>query len=236
MEYKKIKQKKIYEEVAEALLEMIKSGQLKPGDRLDSVEQLATSFQVGRSAIREALSALRAMGLIEIKHGEGTFVKSFDANQLFFPLSIAVLMNREDVTHLLEVRKILESGNIVLAARNRDEKDLRELENILQEMKAEQGNGEIGEKADYRFHKAIATATHNPLLSALLEQVSGLMMETQRETRRIGLFSQQKTSERLYEEHARIYAAIESRDEEEAQRAMLEHLIDVEKLLKSYLY
>lgn len=236
MEYKKIKQKKIYEEVAEALLEMIKSGQLKPGDRLDSVEQLATSFQVGRSAIREALSALRAMGLIEIKHGEGTFVKSFDANQIFFPLSIAVLMNKEDVVHLLEVRKILESGNIVLAARNRDERDLRELENILQEMKAEQGNGEIGEKADYRFHKAIATATHNPLLSALLEQVSGLMMETQRETRRIGLFSQQKTSERLYEEHARIYAAIESRDEEEAQRAMLDHLMDVEKLLKSYLY
>lgn len=236
MEYKKIKQKKIYEEVAEALFEMIKAGKLKPGDRLESVEQLAASFHVGRSAIREALSALRAMGLIEIKHGEGTFVKNFDANKLFFPLSLAALMNKEDVAHLLEVRKILESGNTIIAARNREEQDLRELENILQEMKTEQGNGELGEKADYRFHKAIATATHNPLLSTLLEQVSGLMMETQRETRRIGLFSERKTSERLYEEHARIYAAIENRDEEEAQRAMLDHLMNVEKLLNPYLH
>ena len=65
MQYKKIKPKKIYEEVAEAIHGMIRSRQLKPGDKLDSVQQLAENFQVGRSAIREALTALRAMGLID---------------------------------------------------------------------------------------------------------------------------------------------------------------------------
>ena len=77
MTYKKIKPKKIYEEVSEELYEMIRSGTLKPGDKLDSIQQLAENFQVGRPAIREALSALSSMGLIEIKQGEGTFVKTF---------------------------------------------------------------------------------------------------------------------------------------------------------------
>ncbi len=61
LELKKIKPKKIYEEVAEILYEKIRAGELKPGDRLDSVEQLAEQLQVSRSAIREALSALKAM-------------------------------------------------------------------------------------------------------------------------------------------------------------------------------
>ena len=63
LQYKQIKPKKIYEEVAEALHEMIRTGQLKPGDKLESVQQLAENFQVSRSATREALSALKAMGL-----------------------------------------------------------------------------------------------------------------------------------------------------------------------------
>src|SRR4051794_30812075 len=110
VKYKQIKPKKIYEEVAETLHEAIRNGTLKSGDKLDSVQQLAENFQVGRSAIREALSALRAMGLIEMKQGEGTYVLQFEAQNLTFPLSTAMLMNQEDVRNLLEVRKIIEAG------------------------------------------------------------------------------------------------------------------------------
>ena len=85
MKYKKIKPKKIYEEVAEAIYEMIRSGQVKPGEKLDSVQQLAENFQVGRSAIREALTSLRAMGLVEMKQGEGTYVNEFETNQITLP-------------------------------------------------------------------------------------------------------------------------------------------------------
>ncbi|MDP4087292.1 MAG: GntR family transcriptional regulator, partial [Bacillota bacterium] len=67
MNYKKIKPKKLYEEVAEVIYEMIRTGELKPGQKLDSVQQLAENFQVGRSAIREALTSLRAMGLVEMR-------------------------------------------------------------------------------------------------------------------------------------------------------------------------
>lgn len=94
MKYKQIKTQKIYEEVADALLDMIKNGELKPGDKLDSVQALAESFQVSRSAVREALSALKAMGLVEMKQGEGTYLKEFELNQISQPLSAALLMKK----------------------------------------------------------------------------------------------------------------------------------------------
>ena len=78
MKYKQIKTKKIYEEVADALLEKIKAGELKPGEKLDSVQALSESFQVSRSAVREALSALKAMGLVDMKQGEGTYIREFE--------------------------------------------------------------------------------------------------------------------------------------------------------------
>ncbi|WP_141431383.1 FadR/GntR family transcriptional regulator [Bacillus sp. 03113] len=234
MRYKQIKPKKIYEEVTEALYEMIRTGRLKPGDRLESVQQLAENFNVGRSAIREALTALSAMGLIEIKQGEGTFVKAFEATQLTFPLSTAILMNKEDVLHLLEVRKILETGTAALAAKNRTEDDLIAILTSLNEMKVATGNEELGEKSDFLFHLALANASHNPLLANLLTYVSGLMVETMKETRKLWLFSKQTTIQQLYEEHDHIYSAIKNRDEESAREAMLSHLCNVEKILERY--
>ncbi|MFJ8263649.1 FadR/GntR family transcriptional regulator [Rummeliibacillus sp. NPDC094406] len=234
MKYKKIKAKKLYEEVAEALHEMIRTGSLQPGDRLDSVQQLAENFQVSRSAIREALSALKAMGLVDIKQGEGTFVKSFDANHMVFPLSTAILMNKEDISDLLEVRKIIEVGTVSSAARNRTDVDLAVLQNILDEMGKLQDDGELGEKVDFEFHTAISKATHNPLLSIFLDQVSGLMFETMKETRRIWLYSKQTTREKLFKEHIQIYDAIVKQDEEKAKQAMFSHLENVENILMKY--
>jgi len=234
LEYKRIKPKKIYEEVAEALHEMIRTGQLKPGDRLESVEQQAENFQVSRSAIREALSALKAMGLVEIKQGEGTFVKEFEARKIMFPLSSAILMNKKDVLHLLEVRKIIETGAAISAAKNRNEKDLKAMSEALDEMKSVQGDEELGEKADFKFHLSLSAASHNPLLSTILDQISELMIETMKETRRLWLFSKQTTIEKLYREHVQIYQAIEERDEEKSRIAMLSHLENVENILSKY--
>ncbi|MGX9136309.1 FadR/GntR family transcriptional regulator [Rummeliibacillus sp. JY-2-4R] len=234
MQYKKIKAKKIYEEVAEALHEMIRTGILQPGDRLDSVQQLSENFQVSRSAVREALSALKAMGLIDIKQGEGTFVKSFDANEMVFPLSTAILMNKEDISNLLEVRKIIEVGTVTSAARNRTIEDLTKMQEILEEMKLSPLNGELGEKIDFEFHTAISLASHNPLLSIFLDQVSGLMFETMKETRKIWLYSKQTTWKKLYHQHMKIYDAIVEQDETKAKQAMLSHLENVENILMKY--
>ncbi|KAB2338007.1 FadR family transcriptional regulator [Cytobacillus depressus] len=234
MKYKKIKPKKIYEEVTETIYEMIRTGQLNPGDKLDSVQQLAENFQVGRSAIREALSALRAMGLVEMKQGEGTYIKGFGSEQIAFPLSTAILMNIEDVANLMEVRKIIESGAAASAAKKRTAENLEAMKAALEEMKEANGNEELGEQADLQFHLAIAAASNNQLLSSLLDHVSGLMQEIMKETWRLWLFSKQTTTEKLFDEHMKIYKAIYNQDENAASSAMLEHLGNVEDILKRY--
>lgn len=235
MQYKKIKPKKIYEEVAETIHNMIRLGQLQPGDKLDSVQQLAANFQVGRSAIREALTALRAMGLIEIRQGEGTYVKAFESEQISFPLSTAILMNPEDTAHLLEVRKILEAGTVFSAAKKRTDIQLQAMEAALEEMRMANGDEELGEKADLEFHLAIAESSQNPLLISLMNHVSGLMGETMKETRRLWLYSKQTTTDRLHDEHYAIYEAIKAQDPEAARHLMLAHIENVEDILFKYI-
>ncbi|WP_132743900.1 FadR/GntR family transcriptional regulator [Scopulibacillus darangshiensis] len=234
MQYKQIKSKKIYEVVADELVQMIKKGTLKPGDKLDSVQQLAENFQVGRSAVREALSALRAMGLVEMKQGEGTYIKEYDPGALSQSISTAVLMNQGDVKDLLEIRKILEVGAAGSASASWQEKDLDIIEEALSEMKMASGDQELGEKADLTFHMGIANASHNKLLVHLMNSVSETMAETMKETRRIWIYSKETTSERLYQEHKSIFEAIERRDATKAQHLMLAHLVEVEKVLMAY--
>ncbi|WP_419156745.1 FadR/GntR family transcriptional regulator [Rossellomorea sp. BNER] len=233
MNYKRIKPRKIYEEVAEALMDMIKSGQLKSGDKLDSVQQLAENFQVGRSAVREALSALRAMGLVEMHQGEGTYIREFDSKMLSLPVYIAVLMKKDDVKNLLEVRRILEVGAVEAAALRRTDEQLMEIQVALEQME-KASDEELGEEADFRFHMAIAKASQNELLIGLMNNVSEMMVTTMRETRRLWLYSKQSTLERLYQEHLSIYEAIKQKDRKKAQQLMLGHLESVEDVLMKY--
>ncbi|QYF85481.1 FadR family transcriptional regulator [Brevibacterium sp. PAMC21349] len=210
---------------------MIRSGSLKPGEQLDSIQQLAENFQVGRPAIREALSALSSMGLIEIKQGEGTFVKTFDPAIMNHPLSTALLMDQDNIKHLLEVRKILESGTAEVAAKKRTEENLIELKDMLFNMDKVSDDEELSDKADISFHVAVANASQNELLITLMNHVSELMTEKMRDIRRVALYSEEMTLKQLYQQHVRIYDAIVAQDEDGARSAMLFHLQSVEESL-----
>lgn len=230
MEYKRIKSKKIYEQVADSLIDMIKQGRIQPGDKLDSVEQLAQNFGVGRSAIREALSGLRSMGLVEMRQGEGTFINTFNPKRFTLPVSTAFLMKQDDVKELYQVRKILEAGTARYAATSYEQADIEKMEEALSVMKNAKGDDVLAEQADTEFHLAIAQATHMDLLIHLMGSVSDLMSETIRETRQILLYSEDR-ADALYDEHARIYQAIKNRQPNEARDAMYDHLEKVEMLL-----
>ncbi|HFK1707187.1 MULTISPECIES: FadR/GntR family transcriptional regulator [Bacillus] len=221
----------MYEEVSEAILTMIKNGTLKPGDKLLPVHQLAEQFQVGRSAVREALSALRAMGLIEMKQGEGTYVRNFDPSSLTKSLNNKLLMKKEDILNLLEVRKVLEVGAVRAAAAKRTEANLQNMKQRLDEMAKSIGDEKAGEKADFHFHMGIAESSHNNILLELMNHVSEMIAETIGESRRIILYGEQTTSERLLEEHQSIYDAVLKQDVELAQQAMLDHLTNVEHIV-----
>ncbi|MGM7634240.1 FadR/GntR family transcriptional regulator [Bacillus sp. Hm123] len=235
VEYKKIKPKKIYEEVAEALLDSIRSGTLKPGDKLDSVQQLAENFHVGRSAIREALTSLRAMGLIEMRQGEGTYVKDFSPSGIAYPIQNALLMNKEDMFHLMEVRQLLEVSVAFSAAEKRTEEDLLKIRWALEEMKHHSNPMELGDEADLAFHLAIAEATGNPLLLSLMNHVSDLVSESMKEARRICLYSEMATFEQLNLEHEAIFRAIEEGNPEKARLEMQNHIHNIGNILREYI-
>ena len=235
MEYKPINTKKSYEEIADTLIHSIKVGELKPGDKLDSIEQLSKSFEVSRSVIREALSGMRAMGLIEVKQGEGTYIAHFNPANFNLPVRMSFLMKREDVKDLFEVRKILEVGSAKTAAINHNESDLLKIKESLNQMKLiNRENGKHGEIADFKFHLSIAEATHNRILINLLNSVSDIMHETIRESRKL-IFYSGDNGDQLQKEHQLIYEAIKARKAEEAQTYMLNHLQGVENLVLNYI-
>ncbi|TDQ42179.1 FadR/GntR family transcriptional regulator [Aureibacillus halotolerans] len=220
----KIQRKKMYEEVADRITQRLEDGQLKPGDRLPSVEALSKEFGVGRSAIREALSALRAINVLEMKHGEGTYIRTFQPQHMTFPSVSASLMKKEDIAHLLEVRQYLETGTAAAAAIRRTPDHLAEMKQSLALMKGTV----IEEAADFAFHQTILTAAQNPLLQQLWNTISDMLKRAMRDTRRIW-FEQETMSAQLHKEHKAIYLAIEKGDANEARTTMETHLRTVQR-------
>jgi GntR family transcriptional regulator, transcriptional repressor for pyruvate dehydrogenase complex len=230
MSFKQIQSKKISEIVREQIEEMIRSGDLQPGEKLSSVVQLAEQFQVSRSAVREALSALRAVGAVTIRQGEGTFVNEYDFSGMYNPLKTGQVISKQEMLDLFEVRKIIEAGAAELAALKRSDEDLEALNQALSDMKTATGES-VGEAADVAFHLAVAAATGNKTMVEMMEQLSDTLRRTMFEARRVWLFSEQKTLSRLYEEHVHVYDAIAAQDPEAARQAMLSHLSHVEATL-----
>ena len=228
---------KSYEWVMNDLKEQLDSGNFKAGDRLPSVVQLAEQYKVGRSTIREALSALKAMGLIDIRQGGGTFVKEKPKANELKPIHPSLLMPNDwldrakTLRHILDVRRILETGCAGIAAKNRSQQDLRELAETLADMERNLHDDTKSEQADVRFHKQIAMATHNPLLAQMIELISQNLHETMKDTRALWFYAERSSAERLLREHQAIYDAIVQGDSEEASSRMESHIAKVEQVL-----
>ncbi|PSL46876.1 GntR family transcriptional regulator [Salsuginibacillus halophilus] len=231
MTFEQVESRKISEIVRERIEHMIQQGDLQPGEKLDSVAKLAEQFQVSRSAVREALSAMRAVGLVTIKQGEGTFVNQYDFSQMFDPVKAERIISKKEMLELFEIRKIMEVGAAELAAEKRTSDHLTMLKSALDDMKRASPKDNIGEAADVAFHLAIANAAGNQIMIDMMDQLSDTLRKTMFESRRIWLFSEEQTLERLYQEHFNLYEAIKAGEADEARNAMLEHLSNVEAAL-----
>ncbi|PUZ31272.1 FadR/GntR family transcriptional regulator [Staphylococcus arlettae] len=220
----KISNVKIYEQVADLLLEQIKTGEYEVGDKLPSIQKLAQNYGVSVASIREALNALRTIGVIEIKQGYGTFIKQKEP--IFFEIG-EKFNSLTQVEELLELREIIERTTVGKAAIQRSATDLENMKKALTDMGKAVSDGTSGEAADLQFHLSIAQAANNSLLVELMNNISGLMKDSMKETRKIFIYSKQKTMEKLYEEHEAIYLAIEQQQEEQAIAAMEAHLSEI---------
>lgn len=226
--FSKLKTKKTYEEVADYLKEQILQGTYQSGDRLPSLRELGNMLGVGQSTVREAISALKTMGLVTIRQGEGTFVAQYEAEEILAAIESAQLVTKKDICDLLEVRKIVEKGIVGLAAKKRTEEDLKKIQDALDEMKKALENNELGDQADWKFHYAVACASHNPILESMMLSISEIMEKTLKASRK-KLYQSKDNPQRLYREHVDIFKAIQNGNSIKAEEAMLYHLIGVEK-------
>jgi GntR family transcriptional repressor for pyruvate dehydrogenase complex len=222
---KPIKPKRISDQVFEQLKELIFKGQLKPGDQLMTERELAQSLGVSRPTVREALNKLVAMGLLEHRQGQGTFVHSPADDAGKNPL--AAVVNGHDVSlkDLLEVRLGLECNAAALAARRATDEDLQELEKSLDQMIEEIRSGQegLGSSADLSFHMAIAYATRNVVQIHIMRSFYDMLFFGIRENLQ-HLYSNPSNLDRIIEQHQAIVDAIRRRDPDAASEAMHTHI------------
>lgn len=234
MELKPIRTRKIYEEIVDQIRDLIARGELKPGDRLPAERVLVERLKVSRASIREAISALELMGILEVRSGEGTYVRKLRSEAVVAPLAWMITMEKGTVLELLEVRKFLEVQAAGMAAQRADENELRELALALDDLKAEVNNPTSDGSSDHRFHYSITRATKNKLMIRLMDAISDLMGYLLK-TSRSKLYEGKYTPALLYEEHSKIYEAIKAGDVMAARERMLAHLTGVEEeILKSF--
>jgi GntR family transcriptional regulator, transcriptional repressor for pyruvate dehydrogenase complex len=224
--YRPIVRRKLYELVAERVLEDVSRGLLKPGDGLPTERGLAERYGVGRSTIREALRMLESAGTIE-SVGSGAFVVARSGNPINRSLaqSLALLVSTRDgdIRELFEVRKILEVETAGLAADRRTEEDIVGMKAALEEMRIGIGSRERYIAGDLRFHLAVVAASHNRMASHMMEAMRHVMRRAL-----ASIYEIPGSPQRSLEQHAQIFDAVVEGHCDEARDRMRGHLLAVE--------
>ena len=221
--YKPVKTARLYEQIVEQVEESILKGRLKTGEQLPAERELAQSFGVSRTAVREAIRTLREKGLVEAYSGRGTFVTYGTPQAVRQSLDLLMKVGQHDgAIHLAELRQILEPEIAALAALRIKEQLLCTMREALSTMDRSLHDPEAYVEADLDFHLALAEATQNPLIPALMDTIIDLLREQRKRTALVegGL-------QRGQSHHKKILEAVMQRDPQAARLAMRNHLQQV---------
>lgn len=221
--YKAVRTSRLYEQIVQQIEESILKGALKPGDQLPAERELAQNFGVSRTAVREAVKALREKGLVEAYSGRGTFITNGTSQAIRQSLDLmSRIGQQEGLAHLAELRQILEPEIAALAATRIEDQLLATMREAVATMDRNLHDPDAYIESDLDFHLALAEAAANPLVLSLLDSIVGLLRE-----QRLRIFRIDGGPERGQFHHKRILAAIEARDSERAREAMRAHLVQV---------
>ena len=222
---KKVKHQKLYQQVEDILAEEIASGVFNPGDMLSSERELMERFEVGRPSIREALFSLSRRGLIDIGSGRRPRVAkpSFDA--VLHELDILArqsLRQKENIFHLMELRRILECALVRKLAIEATEAQIAEIKTKLDQNEASLGDCHAAWKTDADFHRTITKVSGNPLLPMIIDALVTWLIDNRRVT-----LTTQGSEQRAFKCHQTVYQAIAARQPDAAEQAMAQHLVGV---------
>lgn len=168
---KEIGGKSVVEQIVDNITNAIINGELKPGDKIPTENELCTSMGVGRNSVREAIKILGAYGVINIKRAEGTFVTQDYDSKMLFPVLYGIILQKDSANQIVELRKIIDVGILQLALDKMDSESLQKAEEVMKdlEQKITAANVKASDifEADIAFHKVLADITQNALLEGI---------------------------------------------------------------------
>ncbi len=209
---------RLYEQVAEQIAVWIRENGLGRGSRLPPERELAARLGVSRATLSQALVALEVVGVVEVRHGDGTQL----TGQGLERLSEAIRAHADRMPEIIEARDALETKLAALAAARRSETDLVSIQAALEAMARDMDDGGRGVEGDERFHAAVTVAAHSNLLAQMMDTIQELVRET-----RIESLSQPGRPRVSLAGHQRIADAIAAGDPDAAATAMHDHVLMV---------
>jgi GntR family transcriptional repressor for pyruvate dehydrogenase complex len=217
------------QQLVETLTARIQQGVIRPGEKLPTESSLVEAHGVSRTVVREAISRLQAAGLVETRHGRGSFVLAQPSTSRF-EVDPDGGLTLDDALDLLEFRTAVEVESAALAARRRSETQLAGLREALHGVAATSTSPGATVTADFQFHLRIALASGNRYFADLLRSVGPAMIVVPRHR----LTAEAGDLDRVNVEHETVYAAIERGDPDAARAALRVHLTNSrERLLRT---
>jgi DNA-binding FadR family transcriptional regulator len=205
--------------VADDLLTMLEDGRFQAGDKLPTERSLMEQFAVGRNTLREAVQSLVARGVLDVRPGTGTRVRSLAAETALSRAAISSLLRDEAVTHLYELRQVLEGEAAARAAVEATDEQIASMKEALDQYRSAIAAGATLFELDLSVHRAIATACSNPLFLTILDATHDLLARAREQTDKVP-----GAVQRALEEHERVVCAIEARDSNSARAEMHRHI------------
>ena len=227
MKFREITPVRLYENVIEQIMNLIKNNKLKPGDKLPPERELAEKLSISRGSLREAFRVLESRGLIKSKPGGGRYIREIRKNGHNNTENIILNLEKSSILELLEAREMFEVKIAEIVAQRATPEDIKSIEKALNKMNEEEGlkNDEKTE-SDTEFHLAIAGASHNFVFVNIIKLHLDLLKNTREKTQQIP-----GRQEERWREHQAILQAIKERDSKKAGEAMLKHLRNVREIV-----
>lgn len=226
-----IRKKTVPEEIIHELKSLIDSGKITPGSKLPPERELAGMLNVSRPSLREALRALSLLGIVENRHGSGTYLTSSHDRWPLEPFSIFLSLSKGALLDIFEARKSLEGSVAAIAASRRNDDDLQAMEKALGKMRLNVRNYGTYTKYELKFHKAVVEAAGNRVIRDLMEKLYRLLIDTRKRVYRYASETLSYIDEDL-RNHEGIFEHIKSGNEQMAMKAMTDHLLVFEQRLK----
>jgi len=219
-----LKRQPVYLQAQDAIKNYIEQHQLSAGDPLPSEAALAKELGSSRASLREGIKSLEALGIVEVRHGEGLFVKAFSFDAIFNNLPYSFAVDGRSLRELTQVRSALEEGLMWMVAEHIDQSTIQQLENLVKQMETRAKRGESFQPEDQAFHRVLYLPLDNPFVVRMVDLFWEIFhrLHGQETVQKNALL-------RSVEEHRAIVETLKQRDDRAAAVAMREHFADIRK-------